>query len=122
MEQMIVMMTEVLGELTSYQVFMLGRLEVAHSNRKFTRQRAREAKVRFDQAAKDRGIFGMYEDCASSYEASCAEKQGEFDAAVAAEVSAEKFYKKCKHELLEAGAPEDVVQGFLEILRRDTQN
>lgn len=107
---------DLLAFLTPRQVYFLGRLEVAHSNRAFMRKRAKATSTSLLAAKKNVSTFGMFEDCGPSYEADYAQAQGEHQQATANEIACEKFYKKCKHELLEAGAPQDIVEGFVQML------
>jgi hypothetical protein len=111
---MVAVLDDIFCQLTPRQVFMLGRLDAAFSNFKFQSAKVKPAKVDMDNSPFGPGLAslgdfydGMRRDCENAYRE-----------AVAHMVEAERFFRKCRHECLEAGAPESVVAGYVKMLQK----
>jgi hypothetical protein len=73
----------------------------AYGVRSVARSRAKEAKTAKERARKELSHYGGFADCGDSYQSSYDEASGVFDAAVSAEISSEKAYKKARLTAIE---------------------
>ena len=93
---------EIVKTLPAEAAFLLGRVVTAHDNRRHYREKAKLAQGEFEGAKRDLNAYGMFDDCGPSYEASYSEAKGNLSAARQHKISVERYYKKLKHEFLEA--------------------
>lgn len=114
-------LTDIFGNCTAEQVFLLGQVACAHSNRKFTRAKAKNAVKAYSEAAGMHRSFGMFSDCGSYYEERKAVAQAELDAAASTKRSAEKYYKKLCHEYLENDGKPEVMVALVRLLQKDEE-
>lgn len=93
---------ETIAPLPAEIAFWLGRIYTAHDHRAHYRAKAKKLTAELKSAKRDLNTFGMYDDCGPSYEASYSEAKGAHSSALALKISSERYYKKLKHEFLEA--------------------
>ena len=119
MQQMSVMMFETMGHLSPYQMFLLGRLDAAHSNRAFMQDVEKKVRSSSEQetASASKGLWseedhayydGVKRTCAVAVDEASSRRQ-----------EAEKFYTKCRHELIESGVSQDLVQQYVNQLGKE---
>lgn len=111
--------TDIFAQCTAEQVFLLGQVTCAHSNRKFTRGKAKDAAREYKEAAAMQRSFGMYSDCGSAYDEQKSCAHAVMHARTSAKVSAEKHYKKLCHEFVESGGAPEVLMALVKMLQRD---
>lgn len=124
MDQLKLTMLEVEGDLSSYQLFLLGRLDVAHSYRSFLEVKRRDS-GRKKQEVMNRGMrtsTWVDDTSARIHSEDLIRTQMVHSVCSQRHVEAEKFYKKVKHELLESGVSEEVIQKFLATIPPRDQN
>jgi hypothetical protein len=104
-------MIELLGELTQYQNFLLGRVSVAHLQRNSIRSSAKMTRDQVKATSTSGGSYYDYDaDRRDQIRAIAAHNEN-----VQRLVEAGKLYKRCKHEYLEAGGPEDLLGVLIEM-------
>lgn len=86
----------------------IGKILEARNNKLFVskkyKENFRDVEKNFESAKKDLSIFGMYEDCGSSYEMSYENAKGALEASktnLSLIISFEKHFKKLRHEFNE---------------------
>jgi hypothetical protein len=93
--------------LTPWQVFKLGAVAMAHSQRAHARRVAKDTKARYESAQRSYRDFGGYDDCGPSYSASRDKAKALFDTAVDAKIAAEKYFQLTCREYYDVDGPED---------------
>lgn len=74
----------------------MGRLMEAHSNRAFSRERAKATAQAVKAAEADRRQFGCFEDCGDAYETWLVDAKSAHAESVRAKVSSEKRFKSLR--------------------------
>lgn len=97
-----------LAEKNFQALIDIGKVLEARSSKLFLAKKYKEnyknAEENFKSAERNVAIFGMYEDCGSSYEMSYENARGSLEASRASlslVISFEKHFKKLKHEFIE---------------------
>lgn len=107
---------DIFSQLTQRQIFLLGRMSAAHSHRHHMRGKSKESKADLVkvQSFTPSGVGDGLEDQPEAIELAATILATN----VAREVEASKFYKKCKHDLIAADTPMDIVLGCIEMMVR----
>lgn len=102
--------------LNPQQIFKLGILAGAYSNRSFAREKLKAAHQAHEADKEYRRTCPPFEEVCLGADARVDESSGAFYKALGFSTSQEKWFKRTRHESVEAGIPETLVQEFVEFL------
>jgi len=102
--------------LNSQQIFKLGILAGAYSNRKFAREKLKTSKQELEADKEYRRTCPPFEQVCLGADARVDESSGAFHKALGFSTSQEKWFKRIRHEAVELGIPETLIQEFVEFL------
>lgn len=106
----------ILNGLTSEQIFKLGVLQAAFSNQKFARENIKKVLVEHNENLNYRKTCPPFEEVCNSADLRVEGSQHALWEAIKRKRQQEKFYKRCKHEALEAGISQQVIARFVGFL------
>lgn len=108
--------------LNSQQIFKLGILAGAHSNRNFAREKLKAAHKEYEADLQYRRTCPPFEEVCLGADARVEHSSGVFEKALGFSKNQEKWFKRIRHEAIELGISETLIQEFVEFLGTLPQN
>lgn len=102
--------------LSAQQIFKLGELAGAYSNRNFARQKLKVAHKEYEADLQYRRTCPPFEEVCLGADARVEHSSGVFEKALGFSKNQEKWFKRLRHEAVEAGISEALIQEFVEFL------